>query len=80
MNANEYATKDFYLGACLLASRIPLIRLDRLNERSFNFVFEISTSNAEKIITDHWNRKLLIPSRDLAEAINELKTRIYERK
>jgi len=40
-------------------------------------VFDDPLSLASQIIQKHWNRENKIPSRDLIEAINELKTRIY---
>jgi len=79
-NLMEYSTKDFYLSACLLASETPLLRLDPVNSgRSFAFVFAISPDQAEKLIDDHWHRRLAIPTKDFVEAINELKTRLYNR-
>lgn len=77
MEQDEYSTKDFYLSACLLASGIPLIRLEPLDSRSFIFVFSTNPDEALKIISAHWSRDLKIPTRDLVEAINELKTRLY---
>lgn len=77
MKNDEYATKDLHLGACLLASDIPLSRLEKISHKSFSFVFDTSPQKAEEIISDHWNRKLIIPSRDLIDALSELKTRMF---
>ena len=72
----EYSSRDLYISASLLATGIPLIRLEREANNSL-FVFEISPGEAKKIIQNHWNKKLLVASRDLIEAINELKTRLH---
>lgn len=77
---NEYTTKDFYLAACLLASGFYLSRLEQSGYRTFSFIFSVSPIQAKAVIANHWNRKLNLPSRDLIEAINELKTRIYAEK
>lgn len=76
-NDKLFTTKDFYLSACLLASGLPLKQLQRREEKIVVFVFDDPKNIAKKIIQDHWSRKLIIPTRDLIEAINELKTRIY---
>ncbi|MCM8787535.1 MAG: DUF5659 domain-containing protein [Candidatus Omnitrophica bacterium] len=76
-NLKEFSTKDFYLSACLLASGLILKRLEKNQNNFMTFVFEDPDNLAEKIIKNHWNRKHKIPTRDLIEAINELKTRIY---
>lgn len=73
----EYRSRDFYISATLLAKGIPLIRLDKESENTSLFVFDITPEKAKELIGDHWNRKLLVPSRDLIEAINELKTRLH---
>jgi hypothetical protein len=76
-NETEYTTKDFYLSACLLAIGIrPELR--KISDRTFLFAFPNSQGRIEKLLEKHWNRKLLIPSKDLVEAISELKTRIYD--
>lgn len=76
---NEYATKDFYLSVCLLATGIrPELR--RINNKTFLFVFPNKQNRIEKLLEKHWSRRLLIPSKDFVEALNELKTRIYEGK
>lgn len=73
----EYQTKDYYIAACILASGVQLIKLSPIDNKSFDFVFNISTSQAEVIIQQHWQRKLILPSRNLVDALHELKTRIY---
>jgi hypothetical protein len=75
----EYQTKDFYLSACLVASGTPLHRIEKIDYKTSCFIFNISESKAEEIFNLHWQRKLTLPTRDIIEAINELKTRMYER-
>jgi hypothetical protein len=74
---STFSTKDFYISAVLLASGFPLMKLDRSKNNFITFVFEDLNNKAEIVIKNHWNRKHKIPSRNLIEAINELKTRIY---
>lgn len=76
-NEKEYTTKDFYIGACILASGVPLLRLQRKSDKFVLFIFSISTPKAEEIIKRHWNRTLVLPTRDVVDAIHELKTRLY---
>lgn len=72
-----FKTKDFYISACLLASGFKLIELQKERNNLMTFVFNNSNNKAEEIIKNHWNRTHKIPTRNLIEAINELKTRIY---
>jgi len=74
---STFSTKDFYIGAVLLASGFPLIELEKSGGSFVTFIFEDLNREAKKIIKNHWNRTHKIPSRNLIEAINELKTRIY---
>lgn len=73
----EYSSRDFYISASLLAKGVHLIRLERETANNFLFVFSISTEQAKKLIQDHWNKELMVSTRDLIEAINELKTRLH---
>lgn len=72
-----YKTRDFYLGASLLASGIKLQKLELTVNNAYFFVFETSINDAEKIIKLYWDRSLKLPIRDFVDAINELKTRIH---
>lgn len=76
-NVVEYRSRDFYISASLLAKGTRLVRLDKESESIFLFVFDISPEEAKKLIRDHWNKQLMVSSRDLIEAINELKTRLH---
>jgi hypothetical protein len=73
----EYSSRDFYISASLLAKGITLLRLERETATNFLFIFDITPEEAKKLIADHWNKNLMVPSRNLIEAINELKTRIH---
>lgn len=73
----EYKSHDFYLSACLIASGLILKRLEPGDGNFQVFVFDDPQQTASKIISDHWNRSNRIPSRDLVEAINELRTRLH---
>lgn len=76
-NGNLFTSKDFYLSAVILATGKNLIKVDRHSEKFAVFVIDISQVKAQKIIESHWKRELLLPTRDLIEAIHELKTRLH---
>jgi len=75
---NQWKSKDFYLSSVIRASGASLIGLETGNHDFVVFVFDISPEKAEEIISQHWNRKLVTPTKDLIEAINELKTRLHQ--
>ena len=72
----NWKSKDFYLSCVIRASGFSLLRVDRGNRNFVTFVFDISSEKAEKIISLHWSKELKLPTRDLIEAINELRTRL----
>jgi len=72
-----WKSNDFYLCAICIASGASLICLERGGSKFVTFVLNISPREAEKIISNHWDRKLKVPTRDLIEAINELRTRLH---
>ncbi|OGK43431.1 hypothetical protein A2956_02485 [Candidatus Roizmanbacteria bacterium RIFCSPLOWO2_01_FULL_37_57] len=75
---NVYETQDFYISCVLLASgKLPLVALKRQSAKFVTFIFSDPESLAPQIIKAHWDRTNKIPSRNLIEAINELKTRIH---
>lgn len=76
-DTNEYRSNDFYLCACILASGMPIKRIERGTGKFMVFVFDDPMHKAEKIITQHWNRKLIISTRTIVDAIRELKTRVH---
>ncbi len=74
---NLFKSHDFYLSSCLVAAKLPLKRLEKGEGKLVIFVFDDPKHQAEQLISSHWNRTLCLPTRDLIEAINELKTRLY---
>ncbi|MGH7245783.1 MAG: DUF5659 domain-containing protein [Nitrosotalea sp.] len=73
----EYKNVDFYLSACLLAAGAPLLRLEKQSSKTFIFVFKITGKTANQIIQQHWDKSLILPTKTLIDAINELKTRLH---
>lgn len=76
VNSLLWRSKDFYLSSIVRAAGTSLIGIEKSGERYVFFVFEITPEKAEKIISEHWSRTLRIPTRDVIEAINELRTRL----
>ena len=72
-----YESKDFYICSCLLAAGFNLLKLEPANGKFVTFVFSDPQNSAEKTIADHWQRNLVLPTKDIISAIVELKTRIY---
>lgn len=75
VNHSGWKSKDFYLSCIIRASGASLIGLEN-NYNFVIFVFDISPEKAEEIISMHWSKKLRLPTRDVIEAINELRTRL----
>jgi hypothetical protein len=78
MKHETFETKDFYLSSCILATGIPLIELRPIGASVFQFVFAISPTDANILIKQHWSRELVLPTKNLIDAINELKTRLHQ--
>ncbi len=76
VNEGRWKSKDFYLSSVVRAAGFDLINLERKQNDFSVFVFDISPQKAEKIISLHWSKQLKLPTRDLIEAINELRTRL----
>lgn len=74
---NTFKSNDFYTCAVCVACGAKLLSIEKTSHDFVNFVLNITPQEAQKIIKDHWNRELNIPTRDLVEAINELKTRLH---
>lgn len=74
---NIYKTNDFYITSCLIASGVKLITLEKNSDRFLTFVLDISPISAQSLISDYWNRNLILPCKDVIEAINQLKTRLH---
>ena len=75
----KYNSTDLYLSCIILSYGIPLIEICRETEKRVSFTFDISPNKAEEIIQKHWNRELILPTRNLIEAIQELKQRIHSK-
>jgi len=73
----ETKMKDYYLSAAIIASGTPLLRVEKIDSKTSLFVLEISPEEADQIIKQHWNRQLVLPTRDFLDAIHELKTRLH---
>lgn len=71
-----WRSKDFYLSSIIRASGVSLLELENTGHDFVVFVFDISPEKAEETILLHWSRKLNLPTRDLIDAINELRTRL----
>ena len=78
VDENHYRTKDFYSAAVLLASGESLLTLEKTTHNFVIFIFNTPVTIAVKTLSSHWGRTLRIPTRDIIEAINELKTRMHE--
>lgn len=77
MKDGRYRSHDFYLVAICVASGASIFSVDRKDHEFVSFTLDIPESEAREIIKRHWNRELKVPTRDLVEAINELKTRLH---
>ena len=75
---NEFKTHDFQSFAVITATKkFRLLRLEKVSDKKFDFVFFDPNHEIEKIIKKHWNSELLLPTKNLIDAISEGKTRIY---
>jgi hypothetical protein len=79
MKDETFQTKDFYISCCLLSAGLELIKLKRGDNKFTTFIFADPENKANQIISDHWQRKLVLPSKDIISAISELKTRLYSK-
>ena len=72
-----YKSQDFYLTAICIGAGLNLVRLERNSGKFITFVLDDPENKASGIISKHWNRECKIPSIDIIEAINQLKTRLH---
>lgn len=77
-NENTFQSKDFYLSACIRASGANLIRLEPIDYKTYLFHFDISPVQANNLIERHWNGTLILSTKAVIDAINELKTRLHQ--
>lgn len=78
-NVDKWKSKDFYLSCIIRASGASLLCLESTEYNFVLFVFDITPEKAGKIISLHWSRELKLSTRDIVEAINELRTRLKSR-
>lgn len=71
----EYATKDIYVAASLLATGLNLIDIRRF-EKQFTFVFP-STPEIETLVSGYWNNTLRVDAHKLFTAFKDIKNRMY---
>jgi len=77
MKNTEYKLNDFYQSAVLKSAGLPLLRLEKSQDKYFFFIFDDSSQKAEDIIRKYWNKELQVIARELVESIHELKTRLH---
>ena len=77
MENAKYKSNDFYTTAICIASGAKLLAIEKTPKQFVNFLLDISSVQAGKIIKKHWDRDLVLPTRDIVEAINQLKTRLH---
>lgn len=74
---SEFRTHDFYQACILKTKGFKLLRLERINGKYVDFIFDDPNFEAEIEIEKYWSRESQVIGRDLIENINELKSRIY---
>jgi len=73
----EYKTRDLYEAAYLVAKGLNLKRLERKpSSRRCFFVFD-NLSECKMAVVDFWNGRGVITPKSYAEAIRNLKDRLY---
>lgn len=74
---NEYRTRDLYEAAYLTAKGLQLLRVDRvLDSPRRHFVFD-GSAKCKVLITEFWNKLGVVDPKTYAEAIRNLKDRLY---
>jgi len=77
LNKNIYITNSLAL-ASAIALFSPVLDITRDSKKN-NCIFSFEkTPQVEKIISDYWNKKLLVDASEYFEKIKILKARIYE--
>ena len=76
-----FHTEDFYLTAFLITNDLQLINIDRTNPRRCQFVFQ-DNSKREKLVQSYnfaisGSKEILVDARKFANAIKDLKTKLY---
>ena len=72
-----YKCNDFYQAVVIKTAGLPLIRLERVSGRFFNFVFDDPDNKAEEIIAKYWRGEMHVDAKKFVENIDEFKSRIH---
>ena len=73
-----WKTQNFYSACLVRASGIPIHHFEKRDGKFITFHFKANPKHCDSIIKSHWDRTLMLPTRQLIETINELKTIIHE--
>jgi len=65
--------------AIQLASKDKLLRVEKVTDRQFAFVFE-NTSDVSQIAYKFWNKDLLLDALSYFETLRYIKSRLYSEK
>jgi len=72
----NFTSKDFYLSSCLLAAGIVLKYTSKAPAGFLTFHFDCTEDQANDVLNRHWSGKLRLPTKDVIEAIYQLKHRM----
>lgn len=77
-DTEKFRSRDFYLSAVCMAAGCKLVGLDRSPVDFVEFILDETPERCHEIIASHWAGELVVGSKKIIEAINELKTRLHE--
>lgn len=77
INSDSFFTTDFYVAALIIASGSPILTINRDSKNIASFVFNITTYEADSIVENHFNKTLVLPTKDVIDAIRTLKNRLH---
>ena len=78
MENNIYKVKDLYEASLLYCKKLPLIRLEWVQEKCF-FVFK-DKRECESLSSKFWDGNLEVNAREYADSIRKLKDRVFAHK
>ena len=73
-----WKSSDFYYCVCILASGRSVTSVERIDSKRVMFGFDCTKEVGEQIVSNHWEGTLCISTKKVVEAINQLKTMIYQ--
>lgn len=76
-NMDHFSSRDFYLISICIAAGCKLIDIKRSSSNYSEFILQEPSPICEEIIKKHWDKSLKLSTRDVVEAINQLKTRLH---